>query len=362
MLSAGLSNLIRKNEMIRVLIAEDSLSIREFLIYVLSQDPEISIAGTAENGEDAVKETLRLKPDIITMDIHMPKMDGFEATRRIMETQPTPIVIVSGSTSVGGASVAFRTMEVGALAVMSRPYGLRHPRYAASAKELVQTVKIMAAVKVVRRWPKRQVMIESLPLPTVISGRVTGGIEIVAMGGSTGATNVFQTILRGLPGNFPVPILIVQHMSTGFIQGFSEWLTDTTAFPASVAIHGETMLPGRAYIAPEGFHMGVDNNRRIVYSTGDPENGAIPSVSHLFRSVSQACANHAIGVLLSGMGKDGADELRMLKNAGAVTIVQDQESSVVYGMPGEAVKLGAAVYILPPEKIAGTLLTLLKQA
>ena len=346
--------------MIRVLVVEDSPSIREFLIYILSQDPQISIAGTAENGEDAIKATLRLKPDIVTMDIHMPKMDGFEATRRIMETQPTPIVIVSGSNSVGEVSVALRTMEVGALAIVSRPYGLGHPQHAASAKELVQTVKLMAGVKVVRHWPKHQAKTESLPLPPVIAGRITGGIELVAIGGSTGATTVLQTILCGLPRNLPVPVLMVQHMSTGFIQGFSEWLTDTTAFPTSVAIHGETILPGHAYIAPEGFHMGVDNKRRIVYSKGDPENGAIPSVSHLFRSVEQVFGNHAIGVLLSGMGKDGADELRMLKNAGAVTIAQDKESSVVYSMPGEAVKLGAATYIMPPEEIAAALVDLVK--
>jgi two-component system chemotaxis response regulator CheB len=345
--------------MIRVLIAEDSPSVREFLTYILSADPELKIVGTAENGEEAIEGVTRLKPDIVTMDIHMPKMDGFEATRRIMETQPTPIVIVSGSSSVREVSTALHTLEVGALAIVPRPYGLGHPEYAATAKDLVQMVKLMAGVKVVKRWPKHQIKTNPLP-PTAIStySRVTG-IEIIAMGGSTGATNVFQTILRGLVGDFHLPVLIVQHMANGFMQGFSEWLTNTTAFPTSVALDGERLLPGHAYVAPERFHMGINTERRIIYVAGDPENGALPSVSYLFRSVTQVCGNRAVGVLLSGMGKDGAKELKMMKDQGAVTIAQDEKSSVVWGMPGEAVRIGGACKVLPSGQIAPALISLL---
>ena len=347
--------------MIRVLIVEDSPSVRELLSYIISADTELKIVGTAENGEEAVEAVTRLKPDIVTMDIHMPKMDGFEATRRIMETQPTPIVVVSGSTSVKDVSNALRTVEAGALSIIPRPYGLGHPQHAASAKELVQMIKLMAGVKVVKHWPKRQIKTEPLPLPVVISAKTTTGIQVVAMGGSTGATIVFQTILRGLPGDFPVPVLIVQHMAIGFIKGFSEWLTDTTAFPTSVAIHGEYLCPGHAYVAPEGFHMGIDNNRRIVYGTGDSENGSLPSVSYLFRSVAQCFGNQAIGVLLSGMGQDGARELKMMRDQGALTIAQDKESSVVFGMPGVAVELGAADLVLPPENIAPVLVSVVRR-
>ena len=338
--------------MIRVLVAEDSPSIRELLIYILSTDPELKVVGTAENGKEAVDAVMRLKPDIVTMDIHMPIMDGFEATQRIMETQPTPIVIVTGSISAGEVAQALRTIEVGALAIIARPYGLGHPKHTASSRELVQTVKLMAGVKVVRHWPKHQVKIEPLPLPGLITERLTTGIEVVAMGGSTGATNVFQTILRGLPVDLPVPVLVVQHMAIGFLQGFSEWLNDTTSFPTSIALHGEYLLPGHAYLAPEGFHMGIDNNRRVVYGKGDSENGAIPSVSYLFRSVAQCFGNQSIGILLSGMGQDGARELKTLRDSGALTIAQNKESCVVFGMPGAAVDLGAAELVLSPEMIA----------
>jgi len=347
--------------MIRVLIVEDSPSIRELLSYIINADPELKIVGTSENGEEAVEAVTRLKPDIVTMDIHMPKMDGFEATRRIMETQPTPIVVVSGSTSVKDVSNALRTVEAGALSIMPKPYGLGHPQHAASAKELVQMIKLMAGVKVVKHWPKRRITTEPLPLPAVISVKTTTGIQVVAMGGSTGATTVFQTILRGLPGDFPVPVLIVQHMAIDFIKGFSEWLTDTTTFPTSVAVNGEYLLSGHAYVAPERFHMGIDFNKQIVYAAGDPENGALPSVSHLFRSVAQCFGNQAIGVLLSGMGQDGARELKMMRDRGALTIAQDKESSVVFGMPGMAVELGAVDMVLPPESIAPVLVSVVRR-
>ena len=347
--------------MIRVLVAEDSPSIRELLIYILSTDPELKVVGTAENGKEAVDAVMRLKPDIVTMDIHMPIMDGFEATQRIMETQPTPIVIVSGSISGGEVAQALRTIEVGALAIIARPYGLGHPQHIASSRELVLTVKLMAGVKVVRRWPKHQVKTEPLPLPDLITDRLSTGIEVVAMGGSTGATNVFQTILRGLPGDLPVPVLVVQHMAIGFLKGFSEWLTDTTSFPTSIALHGESLLPGHAYLAPEGFHMGIDNNRRVVYGKGDSENGAKPSVSYLFRSVAQCFGNQSIGILLSGMGQDGARELKTMRDSGALTIAQNKESSVVFGMPGAAVDLGAAELVLSPEMIAPVIVSAVRK-
>ena len=347
--------------MIRVLVAEDSPSIRELLIYILSTDPELKVVGTAENGKEAVDAVMRLKPDIVTMDIHMPIMDGFEATQRIMETQPTPIVIVSGSISGGEVAQALRTIEVGALAIIARPYGLGHPQHIASSRELVQTVKLMAGVKVVRRWPKHQVKTEPLPLPDLITDRLSTGIEVVAMGGSTGATNVFQTILRGLPGDLPVPVLVVQHMAIGFLKGFSEWLNDITSFPTSIALHGEYLLPGHAYLAPEGFHMGIDNNRRVVYGKGDSENGAKPSVSYLFRSVAQCFGNQSIGILLSGMGQDGARELKTMRDSGALTIAQNKESSVVFGMPGAAVDLGAAELVLSPEMIAPVIISAVRR-
>ncbi|MBI4284819.1 MAG: chemotaxis-specific protein-glutamate methyltransferase CheB [Chloroflexi bacterium] len=342
--------------MVRVLIVEDSPVIREFLTYVLSADEELQVVGTASDGEEALRAVQRHRPDVITMDIHMPKMDGLEATRRIMETQPTPIVVVSGSSTAKEVAITFRALEAGALAVLARPQGIGHADYEATAKELVQTVKLMSEVKVVRRWPRRDRALVVPAQPEI--KKTAASVQMVAIGGSTGAPTVIQTILSGLSGDFPVPVLIVQHIATGFVQGFVEWLANTSSLPVSVACDGDTPLPGRAYVAPDSMHMTVGPGSRIVLSAETSVNSLRPSISHLFRSVAQVFGGNAIGVLLTGMGRDGAEELKLMKDRGAVTIVQDRESSVVFGMPGEALRLDAATYVLPPEKIAPALVSL----
>ena len=172
---------------------------------------------------------------------------------------------------------------------------------------------------------------------------------------------VFQKILSGLPKDFLSPLLIVQHMSTGFVQGFVEWVSQTSGFPVRVAIHGELVMPGHAYVAPDGLQMGIGSGNRIALSNDEPENGLRPSVSYLFRSVIKTYSRNAIGVLLTGMGRDGAEELKLMKDSGSVTIVQDKESSVVHGMPGEAIGLGGATYVLPADGIAATLTNLVNR-
>ena len=347
--------------MIKVLIVEDSPVAREFLTYILTSDPEIQVVGTANNGVEALEILRQKKPDVITMDIHMPMMDGFEATRRIMETVPTPIVIVSGSS--GGKEVAstFRAIEAGALAVVRRPPGINHEEFVAGSRELIQTVKLMSEIKVVRRIPgavkARMAARPSVSLPL----QRTTEIKVIAIGASTGGPPVLQKILSDLPQGFPVPVLIVQHIAQGFVEGFTEWLSGASRFPVSVASHGERLEPGHGYVAPDGFHLGVGNGLRIVLSDHAPENGMRPSADHLFRTVAQALGPAAVGVLLTGMGRDGAVGLKTMKEKGAITIAQDEESSVVHGMPGEAIKLGAATQVLPPEDIAVILNTLAKK-
>ena len=347
--------------MINVLVVEDSAVIREFLINVLSSDPDIRVVGTASNGLEAVEAAREKRPDVITMDIHMPQMNGFDATRRIMETVPTPIIIVSGSSSQEEVSAPFQALEAGALAVVHRPTSPGHPEYVPTAKELIQTVKVMAEVKVVRRWP-RPIKEAPVPLmPKLKTKKELPDVRIVAIGASTGGPVVLETVLSLLPKNFPVPILIVQHMATGFLQGFVEWLTQSTGIPTHIAAHGEEIQPGYAYAAPDGYHMGVQNSGQIQLSKDDKENGLRPSVAYLFRSVARSFGRNSIGVLLTGMGDDGAEELKILKELGAVTIAQDEQSSVVFGMPGEAVKIDAAIYVLPPKSIALTLASLVEK-
>jgi two-component system chemotaxis response regulator CheB len=350
--------------MINVLIVEDSLVVREFLVYLLSSDPEICVIGTASNGEDALDAVKQRKPDVITMDITMPKMNGFEATRRIMETHPTPIIIVSGAWDPKEVETTFRAVEAGALAVLSRPVGLGHPDHEAMARDLIQTVKLMSEVKVVRRWAhlRRNEAAPVVPPSTSVPLLCpSSDIKLVAIGASTGGPIALHAILSRLPREFPLPVLIVQHIAAGFTQGLVEWLAQSSGFPVHIATHGEDPLPGHAYVAPDGSHMGVGRGGRIILSRDEPENGVCPSVSYLFRSVAYICGECAVGVLLTGMGKDGAEELKMMKDRGALTIAQDRETSVVYGMPGEAANLGAASYLLPPEKIAEILTDLVKK-
>jgi len=340
--------------MTKVLIVEDSLVVREFLTYILSSDPEIDVIGAAKSGEEALEFLERKKPDVITMDINMPKMDGFEATRIIMETHPTPIVIVSASWDPKEVEKTFRATEAGAVAALEKPRGIGHANYENTARELVQTVKAMSEVKVVRRWKRNREARAATP------GKMEGkqklaDIKLVAMGASTGGPPVLQDILSSLSKDFPVPVLMVQHIAAGFLPGLADWLTRTTGFPVQIAVHGEDVLPGRGYIAPDDLQMGIKSYYRIALDEDNSGNGLRPSISYLFSSVADAFGENAVGVLLTGMGKDGAKELKLMKEKGAITIAQDEESSVIHGMPGEAIRLGATMHVLPPDRIAATL-------
>lgn len=344
---------------IQVLIVEDSAVARELLVRLLGSDPAIVVAGCASDGAQALAALEQLQPDVITMDIHMPVMDGYEATRRIMETRPVPIVIVSASHNAEDVSKAFRAMEAGAVAALEKPPGHGAPNHERLARRLVDTVKAMAEVRVIKRWAHARA---SAPLAWPPVARREAGqpaIQLVAIGASTGGPPVLRTILAALPKPFPVPVLIVQHISAGFVSGLAEWLTQAAGMPVCVARHGQSAQAGNAYIAPDGCHMGVTRDLRIVCTEGAAEHGLRPSVSHLFRSVAASFGARAAGVLLTGMGRDGAEELKALRTAGAVTFAQDKESAIVNGMPGAAVEIGAAIHVLPPERIAATLGALL---
>ncbi len=339
--------------MIKVLVVEDSPVVREFLVHVLSADPDILVVGTAHDGEQAREAVRRLAPDVVTMDIHMPRLDGIEATRRIMESHPVPIVIVSGSSDPSEVATTFRAMAAGALAVLPRPAGIGHPEHEATVRELVRTVKLMAEVRVVRRWPRARQ--DALPVPPPAVGPAPARLRAVAIGASTGGPPVLQAMLAALPGDFPAPILIVQHMAAGFIQGFVDWLAQSSKMCVHLASQGETLLPGHVYVAPDGVQMKVGRGDRIVLASDPPDQGLRPSVAALFRSLAAVYGGEAAACLLTGMGRDGAAELKLLRDQGAITFAQDQESSVVHGMPGAAIRLDAASFVLPPEKIAAAL-------
>ncbi|MGR3319647.1 MAG: chemotaxis-specific protein-glutamate methyltransferase CheB, partial [Candidatus Anammoxibacter sp.] len=338
-----------------VLIVDDSQVTLDLLSHILGSDPEINVIGTALNGKEALEVVERKNPDVITMDIIMPKMDGFEATRRIMETKPVPIVIVSASWDPNAVEKSFKAIDAGAVSAIEKPVGLDNPHYKDGAKELVQIVKLMSEVKVVKRHPhyrkKRKASVVLTPPETALK-QPSANIKAVAIGASTGGPQVLKTILSELAGDFPVPVFIVQHMAEGFVQGFIEWLNESSAIPVMLARQGDAIIGGHAYVAPEGFHLMVSKDYRIRLGKDLPENFVRPSVSCLFRSVLEIYGTGVTGVLLTGMGRDGAKELKLMRQNGSITIAQDKESSTVHGMPGEAIKLGAALHVLPPYKIA----------
>ena len=353
-----------QNNAIKVLIVEDSAVVRDLLVHILSSAPGINVVGTASSGEDALETNRRTQPDVITMDIHLPKMDGFETTRRIMETQPTPIVIVSSRPNLKEAAITFQMIEAGALAVVETPPGVGSSEHQAAAANLLRTVKLMSEVKVVRRWvrPPQRTGVRIYPISKQLElKRQADDIKIVAIGASTGGPIALQTILSNLPRDFPVSVLVVQHMTRGFTSGFVEWLNGSCVVPVRVARDGERICPGQVYVAPDDAHMKVGHGETILLTQDELENGLRPSVSQLFRSIATVYGRNAVGVLLTGMGKDGSQELKLMKEKGAITIAQDRESSVVHGMPGEAIKLEAATYVLSPDKIAAALTSLLNE-
>jgi two-component system chemotaxis response regulator CheB len=349
--------------MVKVLIVEDSIVARKVLEHILQSDSEIDVIGTATNGLEALEFLSKHNPDVITMDIIMPKMDGLEATRRIMETRPLPIVIVSASLERAEVDRSFKAIEAGAVAVLEKPRVSDLDVRGGDAEKLIQTVKLMSQVKLVKRWSRRKAdePIVKSPQPVAAEPIPSKDIKVVAIGASTGGPGILHRILGRLPADFPVPILLVQHISPGFSQGFVDWLNKSCAFDVSLATHGERAQPGHAYVAPDYVEMSVDSQLRIQLTSGESMNGNVPSVSCLFRSVAEAIGPNAVGVLLTGMGRDGASELKLMRDKGAITIAQNKETSIVYGMPGEAMKIGAAKHSLSPEQIAMMLKSLVNR-
>jgi two-component system chemotaxis response regulator CheB len=292
------------------------------------------------------------------MDVHMPRLNGFEATRRIMETQPVPTVICSANTDVKDAVAIFRALEVGAIALIEKPLGRGHGDFDALAAQLLQTVKLMAEVKVVRRSTRPA---RALPAAVAAASRPRARVKLIGIGASTGGPPVLQTILAGLPKDFPAPVLIVQHIARGFLAGMARWLDQTTGMQVHIASAGTRPLPGHAYLAPDDFHMGIADGGTITLTQEEPESLQRPAVSFLFRTLAQACGRNALGVLLTGMGRDGAEGLKAMRDRGAITIAQDRESSVIHSMPAAAIALGGASHVLAADRIADFLVALVHQ-
>lgn len=340
---------------IKVLVVEDSPTARELLLYVLSKAADLQVIGMVHNGAEALAAVQRERPDVVTMDIQMPRLDGYEATRAIMESAPVPIIIVSNNMDHDEVATTFRALEAGAVMTLRKPAGPGHAEYEQRAEELITALRLMAEVKVVRRRARRRSA--TAPLSPLSENSATPReLRAIALGASTGGPLVLQQILRALPAHFPVPVLVVQHMADGFINGMAEWLDQSCALRVRLAQDNELAQPGCVYLAPDGSQFGITGSGRLRLQPRTAPNGFCPSVSHLFHSVAAAFGGQAVGVLLTGMGDDGVSGLLALRQQGALTIAQDERSSVVFGMPGEAIRLQAAERVLSPAEIPAVLL------
>jgi two-component system chemotaxis response regulator CheB len=338
--------------MIHVLIAEDSTTVRLLLEEILSSDPDIRVVGQASNGAEAVRLAAELRPDLITMDIHMPVMNGFDATRAIMARTPVPIVIVSSSTTKRQVELSLDATRAGALMTIAKPQSPSSPEFAAQRQQLIAMVKAMAHVRVVRRRTVEATPARSFPPPR---RSLSEGVRLVAIAASTGGPAALQKILSMLPSGFPVPILVVQHIATGFVAGLSAWLDGSCALTVKVARHGEPLERQTVYVAADDRHLGVDVRLRAVVSDDPPVNGFRPSGTYLFESAVSACGGAVAAVILTGMGNDGVAGLRAVKAANGYGLAQDEGSSVVFGMPGEAIRAGLVDDVAHVDEIAARL-------
>jgi two-component system chemotaxis response regulator CheB len=305
--------------------------------------------GQAADGLEAVALVKRLRPDIVTMDVQMPRLDGFAATKRIMVEAPTPILITTG-VDPRALSVSLEAVRVGALAVQAKPCDPLGPHFDDEARELVRQVKAMARVKVVRHYEPQAQRPQAIAAPSFPGGHDLAA-EVVAIAASTGGPAAIHRILSGLPASFPMPILIVQHISRGFTPGFADWLDKASALRVKVAEEGEALLPGTVYVAVDDHHLCVTTSRRVHLSGGPPVGGFRPSGTVLFESVAMAFGRSAVGVILTGMGRDGVDGFRAIRAAGGRTFAESEQTAIVNGMPGAAVDAGLADFVLTLDQV-----------
>jgi two-component system chemotaxis response regulator CheB len=350
--------------MIKILIAEDSLTITSILQKIFTTDKELFVIGTAKNGKEAVEKTKTLKPDVVTMDIRMPLMDGFEATKEIMTSCPTPILVISAS-AVSDATVAFNAIKAGALDVVEKPKGNLTTDYEGMGSELIRKVKLISGIKVFHHVSSARLQTQTTTAKKEViipqeEKAKSNKVEIVAIASSTGGPSALLKVFKDLPKDFPVPILVVQHISHGFGQGFVDWLNKECKINIKTAERSEKVEAGTIYVAPDDFHMLISEGGIIRLNKSLPIYGLRPAADITIESVAEIYGKNAMGVILTGMGRDGATGLKKIKDKGGVTVAQDESTCVVFGMPKEAIMMGAIDHVLPIDNIAETMIKIVK--
>jgi len=355
---------------IRLLIVDDSALIRQMLTQIFSSSDDIEVVGTAVDPIAAREKIKRLNPDVLTLDIEMPRMDGLTFLRNLMRLRPMPVVMISTLTEKG-AAVTLEALALGAVDFVAKPKVDVSNSLNQYAEEIIAKVKMAAKaqVRALDVKPKTKNRVSAAPVKHTADAIIAASPakkhfkttdKIIALGASTGGTEAIKEVVTGLPDTTPA-IVISQHLPSAFSNSFAKHVNEATDMQVCIAQNGQQILPGNVYIAPGDQHLLIkrDGARYVCQlNDGPPVNRHKPSVDVMFRSVAQNVGSNAVGVMLTGMGGDGAKAMKEMKDAGSVNIVQDEASSVVWGMPGEAFREGAADYVVPLEKVAAQILAL----
>jgi two-component system chemotaxis response regulator CheB len=348
-------NQARAGRQIRVLVAEDSLFARSILVKILETDPAIKVVGVARNGKEAVDLVRALRPDLVTMDIRMPVMDGFQATQLIMAENPTPILVISASVGSEDLKISFNAIQAGALDIIEKPRGNLQSGYERLGAEIVHRVHLVSEIKVFRHLTPRL----RKPLAWTPAALPAGAPpeHVVAIGASTGGPSALLSILQAAPAGFPAPILVTQHISEGFGRGCADWLGRNSALEVRVAENGDRLRAGVVYFAPDRGLLELRGRSEIAVRPQRLRQERL-SIDAMILSAAEAWREKTVAALLTGMGNDGVEGLRRVKALGGRTVAQDEKTSVVWGMPRAAVEAGVADQVLPLEEIPQALLRL----
>jgi len=346
----------RNKTMIKVLIVDTSPVSRFVVRTVLERDENLKIVGEARNGKEALELISHFKPDIITIDISHADTEGLETTKRIMQETPIPIIAVTEPSDTC-VKHAIHVIQAGALTVIEKPDQFLSNDANGAGKNLINSIKTLSEVKVVRRWNDARLHQNA---KTMQSGASKSSIEIIGIATSTGGPNALAKLLNQLPDDFQIPIVIVQHIMKGFAGNFVTWLASVTRHHVKLAAQHELIQKNMVYIAPDDQHLTVNRFNRLVLSSDEPVKGHRPSADYLLFSIAKNYGERGMGIILTGMGDDGAEGMKAIKDAGGLTIAQNKDSSVIFGMPNEAINLNAVDKVVSIDKIGETIFKLTK--
>lgn len=360
-------------EPIRVLVVDDSAMARHMLISMLARDPAIRVVGEARDGHECIRLVEKLRPDVVTMDVLMPGLDGLATTEHLMAYLPTPILVLTASLMSNEVDITFKMLDAGALEVLEKPAMSNVAAIERATRDLIRRIKVLSRVRVVTHLRGRRRVADlqgdrpqpqtrpapARPTPPVALNRVAN-FPLIVIGASTGGPRVVQRILADLPSDLPAAVVVVQHIAEGFSGGMAEWLQHTSTLPVRVAREDDLLRVGEVLIAPDQRDLLITPDGTI-HLTHAPLLIQRPSIDIAMQAVAEVFAHRAIGVLLTGMGRDGAFGMLTIRRRGGHTIAQDEQSSTIFGMPKVAIQLGAAVEVLSPSQIAPRITDLANQ-